>query len=45
MMPSPRSLFLLLLLATALAVLALRIRDDLQRPSETLASAGLDGAA
>ena len=44
-----RSLFLLLLLATASAVLALRIRDDLQRPSETLAAAalatGLDGAA
>jgi len=41
MMPSPRSLFLLLLLATASAVLALRIRDDLQRPSEALGSVGI----
>jgi hypothetical protein len=45
MMPNLRSLFLLLLLATASAVLALRIRDDLQRPSETPAAAGFDGAA
>ncbi len=45
MMPNLRSLFLLVLLATASAVLALRIRDDLQRPPETLAAAGLDGAA
>ncbi len=44
-MPNLRSLFLLLLLATASAALALRIRDDLQRPSETLAFAGLDEAA
>ncbi len=44
-MPNLRSLFLLVLLATASAVLALRIRDDLQRPPETLAAAGPDGAA
>ena len=42
-MPNLRSLFLLLLLATASAVLALRIRDDLRRPPETLAAAGFDG--
>ena len=40
-----RGLFLLVLLATASAVLALRIRDDLQRPPETLAAAGPDAAA
>ena len=44
-MPNLRSLFLLLLLATASAVLALRIRDDLQRPPEPLAAAGPDAAA
>ncbi len=43
MMPNLRSLFLLLLLATASVVLALRIRDDLRRPPETLAAAGFDG--
>jgi len=41
MMPNLRSLFLLVLLATASTALALRIRDDLQRPSEALTSAGL----
>ncbi len=45
MMPNLRGLFLLVLLATASAVLALRIRDDLQRPAETLAAVALDGAA
>ncbi len=40
MMPNLRSLFLLVLLATASTALALRIRDDLQRPSEALTSAG-----
>ena len=44
-MPNLRSLFLLLLLATASAVLALRIRDDLRRPPEPLAAAGPDAAA
>ncbi len=42
-MPNLRSLFLLVLLATASAVLALRIRDDLRRPPETLAAAEFDG--
>jgi hypothetical protein len=42
MMANLRGLFLLVLLATASAVLALRIRDDLQRPSETLALTGFD---
>ena len=41
MMPNLRGLFLLVLLATASTALALRIRDDLQRPSEALTSAGL----
>ena len=36
-----RGLFLLVLLATASTVLAMRIRDDLQRPPEPLAAAGL----
>ena len=45
MMPSLRGLLLLALLATASAVLALRIRDDLQRPPEPLAAAGPDAAA
>ncbi len=44
-MPSLRGLLLLALLATASAVLALRIRDDLQRPPEPLAAAGPDAAA
>ena len=41
MMPNLRGLFLLVLLATASTALALRIRDDLQRPSEALTAAGL----
>jgi len=45
MMPNLRGLFLLVLLATASAVLALRIRDDLRRPPETPASVMLDAAA
>ncbi len=45
MMPNLRGLFLLVLLATASAALALRIRDDLQRPPESLAVAGPDAAA
>jgi len=45
MMPNLRSLFLLVLLATASAVLALRIRDDLQRPPEPLVAARPDAAA
>ena len=40
MMPNLRGLFLLVLLATASTALALRIRDDLQRPSEALTPAG-----
>jgi hypothetical protein len=40
MMPNLRGLFLLVLLVTASAVLALRIRDDLQRPPEPLMAAG-----
>ncbi len=43
MMPNLRGLFVLL--ATASAVLALRIRDDLQRSPEPLAVAGPDAAA
>ncbi len=45
MMPNLRGLFLLLLLATASAMLALQIRDELQRPPEPLTAAGPDGAA
>ncbi|MHA1528073.1 MAG: hypothetical protein ACTSVG_03565 [Alphaproteobacteria bacterium] len=43
MMPNLRGLFLLLLLASA--VLASRIRDDLQRPPEPLVTSGPDAAA
>ena len=39
-MANLRGLFLLVLLATASAMLALRIRDDLQRPPEPLVAAG-----
>jgi len=45
MMPSLRGLFLLVLLATASAVLAMRIRDDLQRPPESLAMAMPDATS
>ncbi len=44
-MPNLRGLFLLVLLATASAALALRIRDDLQRPPEPFVVAGPDTAA
>ncbi|MFQ5565591.1 MAG: hypothetical protein ACE5EU_04435, partial [Paracoccaceae bacterium] len=43
-MPNLRGLILLVVLVAASAVLASRIRDDLQRPTDTLASAGPDGA-
>ena len=45
MMANLRSLFLLLLLGTASAALALGIRNDLRRPVEAPASAELDAAA
>jgi hypothetical protein len=45
MMRNLRGLFLLVLLATASAMLALRIRDDLQRPPEPLEVAGPGAAA
>ncbi len=45
MMRNLRGLFLLVLLATVSAMLALRIRDDLQRPPEPLAVAGPDAVA
>ena len=45
MMHNLRGLFLLVLLATASALLALRIRDDLQRPPEPLVVAGPDGGS
>ena len=44
-MPNLRSLFLLLLLGTASAALALGIRDDLRRPAEAPTSAEVDAAA
>ena len=44
-MANLRSLFLLLLLGTASAALALGIRNDLRRPAETPASARLNAAA
>ena len=42
-MANLRGLFLLVLLATASAMLALRIRDDLQRPPEPPVAAAADG--
>jgi len=45
MMANMRGLFLLVLLATASGVLALRIRDDLRRPPATLAAVMPDAAA
>ena len=44
-MTNLRSLFLLLLLGTASAALALGIRNDLRRPPEVPAAAGIDTAA